>query len=266
MTTSFSTRIKRVIAFIIDWNICLLPALAVAFALNRVMSHEEGQSIILILLFLLSMLLSLALIATRDFIFGGRSLGKRIVGLAVVDKNTLQNPSFVKLLFRGVFFFILQIDGIIMLVSGNSISDMAFGTYVVSKKELAVMKGEIPSEQIERKNLSPIKVIIIVAALFLVFVILLVGIIFASLNAKKGSEEYAVAYEYLVNSETFKASGADPQKLFMNSYSANTYYYNGVPEKTVEFGFKNGIFNSYTVVCHYENGAWVVCEDCTNFK
>lgn len=265
MTTSFSTRIKRIIAFIIDWNICLLPAVAVAVALNELMRRGEGQSIILILLFLLSMLFSLALIATRDFIFGGRSLGKRIFGLAVVDKTTLQKPSFVKLLFRGIFFFILQIDGIIMLVSGNSISDMAFGTLVVSKKDLAVMRGEIPAEN-NQKSFSTAKIIIIIAALILAFFAFVASIVFVSLDAKKDSEEYAVAYEYLVNSERFKRSGADPEKLFMNSYSANTYYYDGVPEKTVEFGFYSGFTAHYTVVCHFENGVWVVCEDCTRFK
>ena len=57
------------------------------------------------------------------------------------------------------------------------------------------------------------------------------------------------------------------EKLFMNSYSHNVYYYDGVPETTAVMSFKSGFFNSFTVVCHLdENDAWYVCDECTIVK
>ena len=146
MTNGIYTRIKRIVAFIIDWNICFLPAFAGAVVLSEMMRRGENSTVFVVLFLLLAMFVSFALVVTRDFVFGGRSLGKRMFGLVVVDKTTLQKPSFAKLFFRGIFFFILQIDGIIMLVSGNTIFDIAFGTLVISKKELAIMKVDNSAE------------------------------------------------------------------------------------------------------------------------
>ena len=52
------------------------------------------------------------------------------------------------------------------------------------------------------------------------------------------------------------------------NFDSTKIYFNGSNKlhSEIDLALKNGIFNSYTVVCHYENGAWVVCEDCTNFK
>ena len=265
MKTSFSTRIKRLFAFVIDWNICLLPALLYSIVLNQKLVSGESPSVMIMLLFVLVVLFSMALVVTRDFIMGGRSLGKRIFRLFVVDKNTLQRPSLVKLFFRGVFVFALEADGIIMLATGNAIADMVFGSMVLSKKELAIARGQLPPE--ESKPISAVKIVVLVVAVFLAFIIFLLGVIFATLDAKKDSAEYAVAYEYLVNSEDFKSLGADPEKLFMNSYSHNVYYYDGVPETTAVMSFKSGFFNSFTVVCHLdENNEWYVCDECTIVK
>lgn len=265
MKTSFSTRIKRLFAFVIDWNLCLLPALLYSIVLNQKLVSGESPSVLLVLILVLLALLSMALVVTRDFIMGGRSLGKRIFRLFVVDKKTLERPSLVKLFFRGVFFFAIQVDLLILLITGNAIADMVFGSMVLSKKELAIARGQLPPE--ESKPVSALKIVIFIVAVFLAFVIFLLGVIFATLDAKKDSAEYAVAYEYLVNSEDFKSLGADPEKLFMNSYSHNVYYYDGVPETTAVMSFKSGFFNSFTVVCHLdENDAWYVCDECTIVK
>lgn len=226
---------------------------------------SDRDALVLLLILLLDIALSLALFVTKDFIMGGRSLGKRIFRLFVVDKKTLERPSLVKLFFRGVFFFAIQVDFLILLITGNAIADMVFGSMVLSKKELAIARGELPPE--ESKPVSALKIVIFIVTVFLAFVIFLLGVIFATLDAKKDSAEYAVAYEYLVNSEDFKSLGADPEKLFMNSYSRNVYYYDGVPETTVVMSFKSGFFNSFTVVCHLDgNGAWYVCDECTTVK
>lgn len=268
MMSEFSTRIKRAIAFVIDWNLCFLPGVLVTLLLSMKMEYmSDRDALVLLLILLLDIALSLALFVTKDFIMGGRSLGKRMLGLVVVDKATLQKPRAVKLLFRGMFFFIMEVDGLIVLITGNSIYDMAFGTLVLSKKELEIANGERMCQVKERKPLSATKIVIIVMSFFLAFVICVVGVVLASLNSAKKTEEYAVAYDYLVNTDEFKSSCASPERLFMNSYSRNTYYRDGVRETTVTMGFKSGFFTSYTVVCHAdENGAWYVCDECTPTK
>ena len=95
-------RIKRIIAALIDYYIALIPALIPAFIGARRMESGKGGYLIIILAFLLAFG-GLALFILRDAVFGGRSIGKRIFGLYVVDEQTLQPVRGGKPALKNVF-------------------------------------------------------------------------------------------------------------------------------------------------------------------
>ena len=91
-------------------------------------------------------------------------------------------------------------------------------------------------------------------------------LILVLLNAQKNTEEYNLAYNYLIASEAYDALSTDESKIWMNQYSSTTYSSPGDDSvtQTVEIGFIVN-FMSFEVVCHKKNGEWQVCEECTLF-
>jgi len=79
----------------------------------------------------------------RDVIFKGRSLGKRIFGLYVYDKNSLEQANAKQRCSRNIFFFLYFIDGILLLVTGQTIGDRVAGTLVTSKQGFESYTNEI---------------------------------------------------------------------------------------------------------------------------
>ena len=129
-------RLKRLIAFVIDWNILLLPALIVASLVSRLM-EKPGMTLtpIWMLLFVVAVLGSFAMIPLRDIIFCGRSLGKRIFGLYVVDKKTLEPISKSRRFVRTIFFFLINwVEIILLLATGETLGDRVAAAQVLSKK------------------------------------------------------------------------------------------------------------------------------------
>ena len=82
------------------------------------------------------MFLPFVMFVLRDVIFKGRSLGKRIFGLYVYDKNSLEKASAKQCFLRNIFFIIYAIDGIILIATGKTVGDRVAGTMVMTKKPL----------------------------------------------------------------------------------------------------------------------------------
>ena len=125
----------------------------------------------------------------------------------------------------------------------------------------------LPQPQARRKKKLIITFSIIGGvALFIVFVICSA---LWGLNSKKDSEEYRVAYEYVIESQEFERNGANEDKLRFTQYSKETVYGkedNGKYKSTVAIGFSYGFFDSFVVICHDDgDGNWYVCTDCTEF-
>lgn len=270
-----SVKFKRILAFLIDWNIIgtivLLLGLSLVFIFER--SLEAGNPWVIILLFLV-MLLFPVLVILRDIVFGGRSLGKRITGLVILDKKNGELAATGKRLIRNLFLIIFQYDAIVLLISGASIGDRVGGTVVIPKKVYEASEGDETAVEIDRINnyeapkVNIKKTILIVALCVVLVISILVGIIYFVFELKKNSKEYKISYDYLVSSSSFKGIEADESDIRMNSYSVNSYSSISNPDKiqaTSEIGFVvNG--HPFTVVCHYESGKWVICEDCTHFN
>ena len=128
-----NVRIRRIIAWIIDWNLSGLPCLLYTTIFMDVFKRPSFQNIGYILIFMLLVFLYPVTFVFRDVILKGRSIGKRIFGLYVLDKNTNEPVSIKQRIIRNLFFFIYPFDGIILIVTKESIGDKAVNTTVVKK-------------------------------------------------------------------------------------------------------------------------------------
>jgi len=276
-------RLKRLIAFVIDWNILLLPALIVASLVSRLM-EKPGMTLtpIWMLLFVVAVLGSFAMIPLRDIIFCGRSLGKRIFGLYVVDKKTLEPISKSRRFVRTIFFFLINwVEIILLLATGETLGDRVAAAQVLSKKTMESRRAELMAEQemlasdpgcTQTPTAAPApgkptskKQVILVVGILLVALLAFVGIVQISLHSARNTEEARLAYAYVTESEAFAASGIKPSALRMNQYSRNSFTENGVTSTTAEISF-TARFRTFRVVCHKENDVWTVCGECTAFR
>ena len=131
--------IRRIIAAVIDWNLILVvgfylltagPAFDWSYLIYPSMQMFKGIP------FLLGLLWMLIVPVLRDCIFGGASLGKLICGIRVRDPRTGGRPAFGKLLLRGLFFWLILPEIIILLANrGRNLADMTSGTVVLLRKQ-----------------------------------------------------------------------------------------------------------------------------------
>ena len=273
------TKIFRLIGAFIDWT---LTGFATLFMIALVLTcskiedaHIANPSLLLILLLMLSYPTCFVL---RDLIFGGRSLGKRILGLTILDKQTGEAPKKSALFVRNLFLFIVHVDAVMMLVTGLTLGDRAAHTVVVRKKDLDLTKKvEFPEPNTERINQyasdqkdriksnkkQTVMWIILIVCAVLIFVGFLLHSINHTLQKATETEEYKLAYTYFVESEEFKKLGITEDQIKFNSYSLKT---DGNSHKHAEISFRISFSRKITVVLHDEGNGWYVCEKCTEFE
>jgi len=258
-----SIRFKRLIAFVIDWNITLFPFV---LFLTTFLRKDSAVNLLVFLLCFFAIIFAFGAFILRDVIFKGRSLGKRIFGLYVYNKNSLEPASTKQRFLRNIFFFLYFIDGILLLVSGQTIGDRVAGTLVTSKQGLESYTNEIQDTASAPKQ-KTVKKAVLVIAIIIACLAIFVGLIQIVLNAQKDSEEYKVAYSYFVESHAFKELNVDKSKIRFNQYSSYTYTSNdnSPVSQSVKIGFIVN-FKSFEVVCHKENDMWQVCDECTRFE
>ena len=282
-------RIKRMIAFVIDWNILYLPALLISFLLSEIASNQALVGLAVLAMVTL-ILITYVLIAARDIIFGGRSLGKRILGLYIVDKKTLEPISAGRRFARNIFFCLINwLEIVLLLATGETLGDRVASAAVLSRRTLehrreermmAEQEGEwevVPTSptvdaavkpvSAPRKQMSPKVLIPLIVGIVSVCMIVFVGLIQISLHASRNTEQAQVAYDYVISDDVFIAAELDPADLRMNEYSVNHSIKNGEKTSTAEITFtvRKDLFRKYSfyVICHQENGTWTVCEECT---
>ena len=123
-------KLKRILVWIIDWNISGLPALLYVFIFRKVV-ETQGINAIGALLFVFFVLSFPAIFVFRDVIFKGQSIAKRIFKLRVIDNETNELPSNRKLIIRNLFFFLYPVEFIMLLASDKSLGDMVTNTTIV---------------------------------------------------------------------------------------------------------------------------------------
>lgn len=183
-------RFKRMIAFLIDWNITLFPFLLVFMFIAGFLQRQSSVDPIIAIFCFLLVISAFVMFVLRDVIFKGRSLGKRIFGLCVYDKNTLQASSAKQCFLRNIFFFLYFIDGIILLATGDSIGDKVAGTVVLSQESLDSYKlahtyssdlADISPVPKKKNPQNAMKVVVIIICCLVAFI----GLIHILLNAQK---------------------------------------------------------------------------------
>ena len=269
---SASVKWRRFLAWAIDWNIIGLSIIfltAIVYALLNCTFNADSQTTAFILM--LVILLYLICFVLRDLIFSGRSLGKRILGLVVLDRQTGTQANTGKCALRNLFLFIVHIDAICMLVSGATIGDRVAHTVVVHKNSLnnndyTHRISEINTYSAPKKDGTK-KTVLLIAGIVALIPVLFISIISFSLSAAKNTEEYTVAYKYLIESQTFEDVGVDESQIWFNQYSLTTHSKSSSDNitQTAELGFSvKGTF--FQVICDKQNDVWSVCDECTKFR
>ena len=283
-------KLFRLIAALIDWNVIGIATLAVISALLSAFSFfrssgttqaDPSQSAISMLTLILPILAYPVCFVMRDLLLGGRSLGKRIMGLTVISKITGEAPKKSELVLRNIFVPIVQIEAIIMLATGLSLGDRVAHTVVVLKKDLDRIHAEAPAsngvEQInsyaaiqKAKALSNKKMrviwIILIAVAGALFIGILLTMISAQMNETKNTEEYKLAYHYLINSEAFEKADIPTDKVKFSSYSWRaSASKDGTTRADATVTFQLGFWQKISVTLHDDGDGWYVCEDCTEF-
>jgi len=261
-----SVKFKRLLAFVIDWNITLFPFIFIFSFLTTFLRKESIINPFIVLFCFFAIVFAFGAFISRDVIFKGRSLGKRIFGLYVYDKHSLEQASAKQRFLRNIFFFLYFIDGILLLVTSQTIGDRVAGTLVTSKQGFETYTNAI-QDSFPAPKQKNVKKVVLVIAIIIACLAIFVGMIQIVLNTKKDTEEYKVAYSYFVESQAFKKLNVDESEIHFNQYSLQTYtsnHYNSVSQ-TVKIGFIVN-FKSFEVVCHKENDIWQVCNECTLFE
>ncbi|MBO5896144.1 MAG: RDD family protein [Clostridia bacterium] len=259
-------RIKRIFAFIIDWNIVLLPFAFIFAFLPAVLQKHPISNPLIALLMLFTFLAPFGIFLFRDAIFKGRSPGKRVFKLYVYDQKTLNTADTTQCALKNVLLPLCFFDAVIYLVTGKTLGDRVAGTLVATKQDLEAFSQEtkhpVPVTT-KGKAKNGLSVLAIIVACFLA----LFGLTQIILNQQKDTEEYKIAYRYFTESKAFEELNVDESKIRFNKYSLNTYtsHKDNSVTQTAEIGF---VVKSQTfvVVCHKENDVWLVCDECTSFK
>ncbi|MBQ9746739.1 MAG: helix-turn-helix domain-containing protein [Clostridia bacterium] len=148
-----SVKFRRVAAWLIDWNITGLFTsmlysilMFIVISLNITVTKDP----FVFAMAFLTILTYPVLFILRDLIFGGRSLGKRLLGLTVIDRRTAGKTNRKQRVIRNIFSVLLmQIDIVVMLVRGQSIGDTLAHTAVVLKKDVDSFRSDNVKEEEE---------------------------------------------------------------------------------------------------------------------
>ena len=124
-------KLRRILAWIIDWNLCGIPALIYAFIFKTI-TETQGVKAVYALIFVLFVLSFPTLFVVRDVLLKGRSIAKRIFKLRVIDNETNELPEKRKLVIRNLFFFIYPVEAILLIATDKSIGDMTTNTTVIN--------------------------------------------------------------------------------------------------------------------------------------
>lgn len=279
-SSSYNTagvKIRRIFAYLADTFIfgaatfvLLLSAVLISLAVTD--NKLSGAVASVVSAMLIAIVLSV-LFVFRDFTFGGRSLGKRIFGLTVIDARTAEKSAVYQRIFRAIFQLSF-IDVVLLIISGRTVGDRVASTLVVSKREheakvepILTHDGkelyDIPKEKKkDRTGIAVAFVIAVIAGILMTLASAFMAYRLTLEEAKK-AEAYEVAYTYLTESDAFLKSGSTEENLRLSGYSITYSYESDELECIYTFFTEDEL---YDVVLHLGgNSEWYVCQICTDF-
>lgn len=149
---------------------------------------------------------------------------------------------------------------------GNNIPNPYANNRMSNQYNADTSQWETPKKSKKTRVVVALIIILPIIA-FLGFFGLIFGIVSGTLNHVKESEEYALAYSYLVESETFKGLDAEESDVKFTGYSFVTNHNSANSHANKEaFKFRvNG--RTLLVVCHKDaSEESFVCVECTKFN
>lgn len=206
--------------------------------------------------------------AFRDFFFFGRSLGKRIMGLTVIDERTAEKSAVYQRVLRALITATPIIDFIFFIVRGKTVGDSVASTLVVSKRANkapvpASESYDIPEKKKKNRTALTVLFILLVVAFIVVSAACAAFVYGKALDSEKKSERYEVAYSYLVKSDAFLKSDATESEIKL--VSCFMEYSFDSDELVCAYSFLTNE-DTYKVVLHLgANTEWYVCNICTSF-
>lgn len=263
---STTVRVLRLFAWLIDWLICGTPTILAALVFVFLFQSQKPDVEAKFNLLLLVILLFPAIFVLRDVLLNGRSLGKRCLGLVVLDKKSGERASRKQCLLLNLFFFIGSIDAIVLLASGLSVGDRIAGTVVTQKEEKTALCDKTEVEKSDAVNAykppkkskkQKLTVIGLSIAVLVIFVGVSIAAPFIGLNVIKTTPEYEAAYRFFVNSDYFTLLRIGEEEIRLCSFNITRSGDTGNAEFTFLAGGK-----TREVTCHYINGEWVACPRC----
>lgn len=250
-----SNRTRRLLAFLTDFMVGYIPCVLATVALR--LPFLGSISLLIVLIVVITFFVTFLL---RDYLFNGRSIGKRIFKLRVVDADTLSTPTSKQLIVKNLFLFLNVFDGLFLIASGRSLGERATHTTVL-REQLADFDSSNELEASAKKR------VVVTVTVVLCISIPMFLIISTALNAVKKQENYQIARSYLMNSNAYAEMQADESQITLTGYSSSTNVDNiGTDASTVvTFSFLvQG--RQYQVVCHQDGDMWYVCGECTTFR
>lgn len=95
-------KLKRILAWVIDWNLSCIPALLYTLIFRRIV-ETQGVNAIGMLLVVFFAVSFPAIFVCQNVIFKEQSIARRIFWLRVADAETNEAPSRQKLITRNLF-------------------------------------------------------------------------------------------------------------------------------------------------------------------
>ncbi len=143
--------------------------------------------------------------------------------------------------------------------------ELMAGHYIENEQELNQSIYNIKIPRLGKKAI--IAIIASSVAFILILTASIFGIVLGVLESTKSTEEYMLAYEYLIKSDKFAELELTEDDITFNSYNRNvTKNADGEKVVNVELGFRISGGRSMYVICHDEGEGWYVCEECTKFE
>ena len=243
MTDFKPARFRRLLAWMLDWFLCVLFPFCAVWLLE-LLSITPAYLVFPLVIGCFGGFLC------RDWLLDGRSIGKRILGLTVVDRETGEPLIGCRLVLRNLFLFLYPVDGGFLLFSGRSLGERVTGTAVIRARHRCEVRA---------------KPFLIVIAIVLSISLPICGLMYFVMNYLQDTESYQVCHRYLTESEAFAAQGADPEDIAMAGYSRRTEVSPEGSETICTYTFRvDG--TTYTVTCHPSGESWAVCGECTDFE
>ena len=235
-------RFRRFLAWGVDWAVCTM----IPFGIMLLMELLDISPTYLAIPGVIG---CFAAFLCRDYLLGGRSIGKRILGLSVVDKQTGEAVTGGRLVLRNLFLFLYPVDGGFLLFSGRSLGERTTDTRVIRARNRCEVRA---------------KPFLIVIAIVLAISLPFGGLMYFVTNYAQSTESYQVCYQYLLESETFAALDADADDISMSGFSRRTEVRpQGLHTVCTYTFWVDG--TSYNVTCHPSGESWAVCGECTEF-